>query len=149
MGELPATPPSRKEFRSYYSGLPDCPYLVARSTMTPWNGPVYDWDVYDRILDPVEKHAVVPLWNDSTGPMRRKILEAVQDIDWNAIDILRCGSADSNDRHLVRPVILFVSVKPESTTWLDGRAVTLKCRDVLQEHGINDVEVEIKESRIT
>ncbi|KAF5706716.1 hypothetical protein FMUND_11452 [Fusarium mundagurra] len=149
MDELPAAPPSRKEFHSYYSGLPDCPNLVARSTTTPWNGPVYDWDAYDRILDPVEKHAVVPLWNDSTGPLRQKILEAVQDIDWNAIDILRCGSADFNDRHLVRPVILFVSVEPKSTTWLNGRAVALKCRDVLREHDINDVEVEIKESTIT
>nr|RBQ83622.1 hypothetical protein FVER53263_12237 [Fusarium verticillioides] len=81
--------------------------------------------------------------------MRRKILEAVQNIDWNAIDLLHCGSADFNNRHLVRPVILFVSVKPESTTRLEGRAVALKCRDVLQEHGINGVEVEIKESRIT
>ncbi|KAF5678172.1 hypothetical protein FDENT_9056 [Fusarium denticulatum] len=105
MDELPAAPPSRKEFRSYSSGLPDCPNLVARSTTTPWSGP----------------HAVVPIWNDSTGPLRQKILEAVQDIDWNAIDILRCGSADFNDRHLVRPVILFVSVGPESTTWLNGR----------------------------
>ncbi|KAG5743102.1 hypothetical protein H9Q70_014185 [Fusarium xylarioides] len=86
---------------------------------------------------------------ERSGPLRQKILEAVQDIDWNAIDILRCGSADFNDRHLVRPVILFVSVEPESTTWLNGRAVALRCRDVLREHGINDVEVEIKESRIT
>lgn len=60
MDELPATPLSRKEFCSYYRGLPDCPHLVARSTTTPWNDPVYDWDIFDRILDPVEKHAVVP-----------------------------------------------------------------------------------------
>ncbi|KAF5649146.1 uncharacterized protein FTJAE_1142 [Fusarium tjaetaba] len=149
MDELPATPPSRKEFFSYYHGLPDSPNLVARSATTPWNGPVNDWDDCGRIFDPVEKHAVVPLWNDSTGPVRRKILEAVQDIDWNAIDILRFGSADFKDRHLVRPVILVVSVEPDSTTWLDGRAVALKCRDILREHGINDVEVEIKESKIT
>ncbi|KAF5967619.1 hypothetical protein FBULB1_11129 [Fusarium bulbicola] len=64
-------------------------------------------------------------------------------------DILRCGSSHFKDRDLVRPVILFVSVEPESTPWLNGRAVALKCRDILREHGINDVEVEIKESRIT
>ncbi|KAF5976533.1 hypothetical protein FCOIX_7038 [Fusarium coicis] len=64
---------------------------------------------------------------DSTGPMRRKILEAVQNMDWNAIDLLHCGSANFNDR----------------------RAVSRKYRDVLQEHGTNGVEVEIKESRIT
>ncbi|KAF5537902.1 hypothetical protein FPHYL_12674 [Fusarium phyllophilum] len=149
MDELLATPPSRKESRGYYSGLPGCPNLVVRSTTTPWNGPVYDTDVYERILDPVEKHAVVPLWNDSAGSLRCQILHAVEDIDWNAIDILRCGSTHFKDRHLVRPVILFVSIEPESTTWLNGRAVALKCRDVLREHGINDVEVEIKESRIT
>ncbi|KAF4945065.1 hypothetical protein FGADI_12221 [Fusarium gaditjirri] len=149
MTEPPAVPPSRKESRGYYSGLPDSPDLVARSTTTPWKGPVYESDVYQRILDPVGKHAVVSLWNESTGPVRHKILEAVGDIGWNAIDILRCGSADPDERHFVRPVILFVSVEPGSTTWLKGRAVALKCRDTLREHGINDVEVEIKVSRIT
>ncbi|KAF5532941.1 hypothetical protein FMEXI_12129 [Fusarium mexicanum] len=149
MDELLATPPSREESCSYYRGLPGTPRLVARSTTTPWEGPVSDFDEYGRILDPVEKHAVVPLWNDSTGQLRCKILEAVADIDWNAIDILRCSSTHFKDRDLVRPVILFVSVEHESTTWSNGRAVALKCRDILREHGINDVEVEIKESRIT
>ncbi|RKL01052.1 hypothetical protein BFJ71_g5295 [Fusarium oxysporum] len=32
---------------------------------------------------------------------------------------------------------------------MSGRAVALKYRDVLREHGIHDLEVEIKESRIT
>ncbi|KAF5608529.1 hypothetical protein FPANT_453 [Fusarium pseudoanthophilum] len=149
MDELPAAPPSRTEIRGYYRGLPDSPNLVARSTTTPWNDQGYDKGAYGRLLDPVEKHAVVPLWNDSTGPLRSKILEAVEDIDWNALDILRCGSTDVKDRRLVRPVILFVSVEPESTTWSDGRAVALRCRDVLREHSIDDIEVEIKESRIT
>lgn len=145
MDELPATAPSRKEVRSYYRGLPDSPNLVARSTATPWN----DNAVYERLLDPVGKHAIVPLWNDSTGSLRCKILEAVENIDWNAIDILRCGSTDFKDRDLVRPVVLFVSVEPRCTTWLNGRAVSLRCRKVLREHGIHDVEVEVKESRIT
>ncbi|KAI1035283.1 hypothetical protein LB504_005997 [Fusarium proliferatum] len=145
MDELPATAPSRKEVRNYYRGLPDSPNLVARSTTTPWN----DNGIYERLLDPVGKHAVVPLWNKSTGSLRCKILEAVENIDWNAIDILRCGSTDFKDRDLVRPVILFVSAEPKSTTWLNGRAVALRCREVLRDHGIHDVEVEMKESRIT
>ncbi|KAF5637951.1 hypothetical protein F52700_4654 [Fusarium sp. NRRL 52700] len=149
MNEVPAAPPSRKESCVYYRGLPGGPNLVARFTTTPWDGPVSDFDEYGRILDPVEKHAVVPLWNDSTGPLRCNILEAVADIDWNAIDILRCSSTHYKDRHLVRPVILFVSVEPESTAWSNGRAVALKCREILREHGIKDVDVEIKESRIT
>ncbi|KAF9783599.1 hypothetical protein IL306_008893 [Fusarium sp. DS 682] len=149
MAEHPAVPPSIREFRAYYSGLPDGPNLVARSSTTPWKPCPTDVDSFLKLLDPVEKHPVVPLWNDSAGPLRRKVLEAVKDIDWNAIDILRCGSSHEGDHYLVRPVILFVSVEPESTTWSHGRAVALKCRDILREHGINDVEVEIKESRIT
>ncbi|EMT67534.1 hypothetical protein FOC4_g10005632 [Fusarium odoratissimum] len=131
MAEPPTVPPGRKESCGYYTGLPDCPTLVGRSTT------VYDNEVYEKLLDPVEKHAVVPLWNDSAGPLRRKILEAVKGVDWNAIDILRCG----------RPVIPFVSVERRSITWMNG--VALKCRHVLREHGIHDVKVEIKESRIT
>ncbi|KAF5640161.1 hypothetical protein F25303_7187 [Fusarium sp. NRRL 25303] len=142
MDELPAAAPIRKEACSYFRGLPDSPKLVARSTTTPWN----DSGVYERLLDLVGKHVVVPLWNDFTGPLRCKILEAVEDIDWNAIDILRCGSTDFKDRHLVRPVILFVSVEPESTTWLNGRAVAFRCRQVLRENGIHNVEVDSEPS---
>ncbi|KAI7771508.1 hypothetical protein LZL87_010948 [Fusarium oxysporum] len=104
MARPPAVPLSRKESRGYYTGLPDCPTLVERSTT------VYDNDVYEKLLDPVEKHAVVPLWNDSAGSLRRKILEAVKGVDWNAIDIFRCGYTSLGYCHLVRPVILFVSV---------------------------------------
>ncbi|KAH7217288.1 hypothetical protein BKA60DRAFT_648476 [Fusarium oxysporum] len=126
MAEPPAVPPSRKESCAYYTGLLDCPTLVGRSTI------VYDNEVYEKLLDPVEKHAVVPLWNDSAGPLRRKIREVVKGVDWNAIDIFRCGSTSLGHCHL-----------------MSGRAVALKYRDVLREHGIHDVEVEIKESRIT
>ncbi|KAF5260611.1 hypothetical protein FOXYS1_8730 [Fusarium oxysporum] len=83
------------------------------------------------------------------SPLRRKIREAVKGVDWNAIDIFRCGSTSLGHCNLVRPVIPFVSVEPGSITWMSGRAVALKYRDVLREHGIHDVEVEIKESRIT
>ncbi|EXL74724.1 hypothetical protein FOPG_10180 [Fusarium oxysporum f. sp. conglutinans race 2 54008] len=127
MAEPPTVPPSGKESCGYYIGLSDCPTLVGRSIT----------------------HAAVPLWNDSAGPLRRKILEAVKGVDWNAIDIFRCGSTSLGHCHLVRPVIPFVSVEPGSITWMSGRAVALKYRDVLREHGIHDVEVEIKESRIT
>ncbi|KAL5593647.1 hypothetical protein FOBRF1_012749 [Fusarium oxysporum] len=143
MAEPPTVPPGRKESCGYYTGLPDCPTLVGRSTT------VYDNEVYEKLLDPVEKHAVVPPWNDSAGPLRRKILEAVKGVDWNAIDILRCGSTSLGHCHLVRPVIPFVSVERGSITWMNGRAVALKCRHVLREYGIHDVKVEIKESRIT
>ncbi|KAH7466929.1 hypothetical protein FOMA001_g16224 [Fusarium oxysporum f. sp. matthiolae] len=143
MAEPPAVPPSRKEYCGYYTGLLDCPTLVGRSTI------VYDNEVYEKLLDPVEKHAVVPLWNDSAGPLRRKIREAVKGVDWNAIDIFRCGSTSLGHCHLVRPVIPFVSIEPGSITWMSGRAVALKYRDVLREHGIHGVEVEIKDDRST
>ncbi|KAM0084196.1 hypothetical protein ACKRZS_003546 [Fusarium odoratissimum] len=100
MAEPPTVPPGRKESCGYYTGLPDCPTLVGRSTT------VYDNEVYEKLLDPVEKHAVVPLWNDSAGPLRRKILEAVKGVDWNAIDILRCGSTSLGHCHLFDPSYL-------------------------------------------
>lgn len=49
MAEPPAVPPSRKESCGYYTGLLDCPTLVGRSTI------VYDNEVYEKLLDPVEK----------------------------------------------------------------------------------------------
>lgn len=43
-------------------------------------------------------------------------------------------------------LILWVDVKPGSTLWKQGYAVATSCREILQQHGIDNVHCEIKES---
>ncbi|RSL74978.1 hypothetical protein CEP51_011297 [Fusarium floridanum] len=148
-------PPSEEEARGYYVGLPGKPRLVARSSsdMDPWTGPQTDlgWTL-GKTLDPVGQHPIVALWNDSAGPLRRDILDALENIQWVAIDILRLGYQrvkDTMDESPINPVTVLVSVEPGSTTWSTGVEVVLRCRRILRQHGIQDVQVEMKESTIS
>ncbi|KAF5022229.1 hypothetical protein F66182_5744 [Fusarium sp. NRRL 66182] len=148
---LLGTPPGELEIRDYYHGLPSKPKLVARSSSDPWNPPHDGLSVW-KTLDPVGRHPIVQAWNDSMGPLRQEILDAVKGIQWTAIDILRIGNFRQGgiiDEEVIRPVTVLVSVEPGSTSWLDGKKVALHCRNILKNHGIHDVEVELKESTIT
>ncbi|KAJ3459783.1 hypothetical protein MRS44_015856 [Fusarium solani] len=147
-------PPSEEEVKCYYVGLPGKPRLVARSSSDPWTGPQTDlgW-TRGKTLDPVDQqHPIVALWNDSAGPLRRDFLEALDRIQWLAIDILRLGYQNVRgtlDESPINPVTVLVSVVPSSTTWNAGVNVVLRCRGILRRHGIHDVEVEMKESTIS
>lgn len=145
-------PPSSEEICRYYNGLPSNPKLVARTSIEPWKiNYVQSYQVL-KTLDPVGKHPIVPLWNDSQGPLRQSILEAVDHVQWTALDFLRLGYErieDDSGILLQNPVTLLVSVEPTSTSWSVGLSLALKCRDILRQHFIHDIEVEVKESVIT
>ncbi|EEU41586.1 uncharacterized protein NECHADRAFT_87804 [Fusarium vanettenii 77-13-4] len=148
------SPPSDEEVRCYYVGLPGKPRLVARSSSDSWTGPQTDlgW-TRGKTLDPVDpQHPIVALWNDSAGRLRQDFLEALDRIQWVAIDILRLGYQNVRgtlDETPLNPVTVLVSVAPNTTTWNVGVDVVLRCRDILRQHGIHDVEVEMKESKIS
>lgn len=144
-------PPSEEEQQRYYYGLPSQPKLVARSSTTPWRPQQDQWPI-GKLLDPVGKHKIVGLWNDSTGPLRRDILNAVAYLNWTAIDILRIGYERKNEltgEIFDHPVTLFISVGEDSTPWPLGHATVMQCFRILQQYGIIDVNVEMKESRVT
>ncbi|RSL58731.1 hypothetical protein CEP54_007621 [Fusarium duplospermum] len=148
--------PSEEESQCYYFGLPGKPILVARSSsdMDPWTGLQTDqgW-TRRKTLDPVgQDHPIVAPWNDAAGPLRRDILEALESLQWVAIDILRIGYQSVRgtlDESPSNPVTVLVSVVPGSTSWIAGAAIVLRCREILRRHGIHDVEVEMKESIIS
>ncbi|WAO96787.1 Hypothetical protein NCS54_01447200 [Fusarium falciforme] len=146
-------PPSEEEVKCYYVGLPGKPKLVARSSSDPWTGPQIDFGwTRGKTLDPVGQHPIVAIWNNSAGPLRRDILEALKSTQWVAIDILRLGYQNVKgtlDESPINPVTVLVSVVPGSTTWDAGVNVVLRCRGILRRHGIHDVEVEMKESMIS
>ncbi|KAM0562154.1 hypothetical protein ACHAPJ_002599 [Fusarium lateritium] len=141
-------PPTEEEAHSYYLGLSGGPRLVARSSIEPWTLLEDEYTV-SKTIDPVGKHPIVRLWNDSTGRLRQDILAAVASIDWTIIDILRVGFSrriHTIDEPVEKPITLLVSVQPDSTPWSLGIEVALRCREILRQHGIRDVEVELMES---
>ncbi|KAF5653241.1 hypothetical protein F25303_2531 [Fusarium sp. NRRL 25303] len=119
----------------YYYGLRSHPKLVARSDIEdkPWIS-----------LGALVMMAGRDLWTGTIAELR--------DLNWTAINILRLGYARRlntlNEPDDMFPKLL-ISVQPESTSWQSGYTATLQCRQVLREHGINDVEVEMMEAWVS
>lgn len=104
-----------------------------------------------KSLGPVGRHPIVDLWNDSAGSLRQTILEALESVPWVAIDILRIGYNGNreSEEKFDQPITLLISVVPESTQWSQGHPVVMRCRTILQQHGIYDIHCEMKESRVS
>jgi hypothetical protein len=63
------------------------------------------------------------------------------EVNWTSIDVVRIGIED--EWYWYRPVVLWIGVTPGS---LSGAVVVRKCRELLEEYTIFDVDVEIRES---
>lgn len=145
------TPPSDREANIYYYGLPSCPKLVARSSTHVWEDPCrLDRTTYPgptntyKTLRPAGGDPLLHrLWNDATSSLRIQIIEAVSAVDWRAVDILRLGWV--GEFHTT----LLVSVKPESLSWSQAHPLTLRCKGILEAHGISNVHCEMRESIVT
>ncbi|RFU79633.1 hypothetical protein TARUN_2606 [Trichoderma arundinaceum] len=146
-------PPSAEESELYYYGLPSCPRLVARSSTHIWQNPQMPGfttftgtlNMYPKSLRPAGRHPLLhQLWNNATSSLRVQIVEAVSAAsDWTAIDILRVGLNKE-----FYPTLL-LAVKPDSLSWSRGHAIALRCKAILEDHGIHDVHCEIRESVVT
>ncbi|EHK18415.1 uncharacterized protein TRIVIDRAFT_225726 [Trichoderma virens Gv29-8] len=146
------SPPSAEERNLYYFGLPSCPKLVARSSMNVWQNPqrlgpttfTGTYNMYPKSFQPVGKHPLLHrLWNDATSSLRVQIVEAVSVADWTAVDTLRVGLNKEYN------ITLIIAVAPETLSWTRGHSIALRCKSILEEHGINDVHCEIQESLVT
>ncbi|EWZ37540.1 hypothetical protein FOZG_09529 [Fusarium oxysporum Fo47] len=139
--------PGPDEISHYYYGLPSRPRLVARTNFADkWKNIKGVEFAPAKVLRNVGRHPIAVLWNDSTGPLRRSIIEALIGIDWSAIDILSIGSETDEPKKC--PVVLFISVRPDSTSFATCYAIASRCLKILRSHSIHDVHVEIKESDV-
>ncbi|KAL7953153.1 hypothetical protein V8C34DRAFT_321498 [Trichoderma compactum] len=147
------TPPSSDEVKLYYHGIPNCPRLVARSSSHVWVNPqnpkaAMDWghmgltySMYPKTLHTVGRHPLLHrLWNDATSSLRIQILEAIKGIDWTSVDFLRVGLNGEYQ------ITLMVAARPDSLTWSHGHPVAVRCKSILEEHGIDDITCEILEA---
>ncbi|KAH7216865.1 uncharacterized protein BKA55DRAFT_717775 [Fusarium redolens] len=137
--------PSNRERRMYYYGLPSGPRLVARSSTTPWSQP-REWPERKK-LGVATGHKIQQPWNDLQGSLQQLIINTLSGIDWTAIDILRVSYEDTYEDKC--PVTMLISVSKDSTSFRQAEAAIIACRDILIRFGLDDVEVEMKESIVS
>ncbi|KAL7908189.1 hypothetical protein GGI35DRAFT_469939 [Trichoderma velutinum] len=139
------TPPSADEAELYYYGIPNGPRLVARSSSHSWVNqqnpniarncfwPRLTNYMYLKTLHTVGRHPLLhQLWNDATSSLRILILEAIDEIDWTSVDFLRVGLNGEYQ------ITLMVAVRPDTLPWSHGHIVALRCKSILEDHGIHD-----------
>ncbi|CAE6450272.1 unnamed protein product [Rhizoctonia solani] len=140
-------PMSESEAQHYYHGLYSRPRLVARSSAfsEPWIEPTVPFEQLPcKELRPVGKHPIYEVWDDKLAPAVLDLLQT-QRIDFTCIDILRIGI----DEEWFAPVVLWIGVTPKSLSSVDGLTFALKCKQLLEERGIMDVHVELREAVVS
>ena len=137
--------PSSKEARFYYAGLPSSPVLVARTGTTRWKAPTGP-EAYRKLKDlrVVGNHALKEVWEDNLALKLHALLDSME-VKWTSTDVVRIGNVGESSA----PVILWIGVMPASLSGHDGIVVAFKCRELLVEYDIADVDVEIRESVVT
>lgn len=139
---------SKHEAIFYYSGIsPTPPKLVYRtgSSKAPWIKPT-GLEAYRRLkqVRGVFGHKLNLVWSD-VGPRARDLLKA-QGVAWTSIDVARFVTKADDDQEIRGPVVLWIGVVPDSLQPEDAFASANKLLALLAEFGIDDVEVEYRES---
>ncbi|KAJ7760913.1 hypothetical protein B0H16DRAFT_1812172 [Mycena metata] len=143
---LPSFPPSDLESALYYRGLSSNPRLVAR-TGAPWYLPKGPWQIpKPKELRPVGNHAIKEVWEDDLALKIHTLLDSL-DVKWTSTDVMRIAVPEDSDSSSF--VVLWIGVMPESLSGDKGVVVVSKCREILLEYDLADVEVEIRESVVT
>ncbi|TRM66413.1 hypothetical protein BD626DRAFT_487701 [Schizophyllum amplum] len=134
-----------EEARMYYAGLPSRPTLVARSSTTPWEAPT-DPEAYARTrrLRPPINNKFADVWH---GDLVGKVIDALDEkrVLWTSLDVVRIAY-DEQLADGSAPDIIWIGVKPGTLSREVGVDVVVQCEDLLIEYGVDDVDVEIRES---
>ena len=144
--------PSPLEAKLYYTGLRSCPVLVARTGATRWEPPtgIEGGQKLKELRTVSRNHPIREAWE---GDLPQKIIAFLDsmDVKWTSLDIVRIGNVEEYYIPLIHiaPTILWIGVIPGSLSASDGVVAAFKCRKILEENDITDVEVEIRESVVT
>ncbi|KAJ7028544.1 hypothetical protein C8F04DRAFT_894859, partial [Mycena alexandri] len=83
----------------------------------------------DPKVGPVGSHAIMEVWEDS---LALKIHDSL-DVQWTSADVVRIGT--------LKDLVLWIDVVPESLSGDKGVVVASKCREILFQYVITDVDV--------
>ncbi|KAK6216566.1 hypothetical protein QIS74_06680 [Colletotrichum tabaci] len=133
--------PTDTERDWFYYGLLSQPKLIARTSTTECRHGISHWSEDRKMLTTVGDHDVVEKWNKEPSSLRDNVLDILiqSNIEFETVDILRIGYIDEE-----MPVVLLISVLPNTLSWADGDKVARECRTALLAEGL-DIHCEIKE----
>ena len=139
---------SKDEAMFYYSGIsPTPPKLIYRtgSSKMPWVKPT-GLESYRKLKQArgVFGHKLNFVWKD-VGPLVRNLLNT-QKVTWTSIDVVRFITDGDGDEKIRGPVVLWVGVCPDSLQGKDAFSSGNEILHLFARFGINDVEVEYRES---
>ncbi|PBK62891.1 hypothetical protein ARMSODRAFT_841116, partial [Armillaria solidipes] len=111
---------------------------------TPWEAPTGP-EAYQKLkeLRPVgnHAHAFQEAWEGNLALKLHALLDSMK-VKCTSTDVVRIGNAGESSA----PVTLWIGVMPASLSGDDGVVVASKCRELLVESNITDIDVEIRES---
>ena len=142
----PSLPPrvSELEATQYYWGLYSKPRLIAR-TGESWDPPSGPGAYPQRIkeLRSLGKHELFDIWEDNLALKVHNILNQHQ-VNWSSTEIVRIAYDDDPSGNIV----LWIGVYPTPTrlSYDVGIEVAVQCKRLLLSYGIQDVDVELRES---
>jgi hypothetical protein len=137
--------PSGDEATSYYYGLPSKPRLIARSSPDVWMKPTgAEAYLEPKELTPLGTHLLNAVWETTVGPAMDLYFQR-KGVQNNSMNPLRIGIAGQSSP----PAVIFVGVNPGSLSPELGIEVAVHCRSILVQNGIDDLHVEIRESKFT
>ncbi|EPE09775.1 hypothetical protein F503_07551 [Ophiostoma piceae UAMH 11346] len=136
--------PSKDEETYYFSGLAGSPRLITKTSTTPWETHTDTASVAKRIST-VGDHHLVHKW---CPELRTGIVRALSEpgLEWDCFYPIRIGSDANPAKH---PVVLLVCLLAPSQgpqPWEPAMLAALRCRALLREYDVHDVEVEMKQS---
>ncbi|KAI1765222.1 hypothetical protein GGR53DRAFT_465567 [Hypoxylon sp. FL1150] len=142
--------PSNEERDEYYLGLAGKPRLVARTSQDEWSLPARgrEWDTRPRKrYAPVLQYRQPEIVSRWSKDLTLALVRALKDCSWTYFYPIRIGRDDTIPQEY--PTILLIAVENDSLQWDKGISIALKCRTILRDFKIADVEVEIREGKYT
>lgn len=104
--------------------------------------------MYRKTYSTVSDHDIVPKWSKDIAPA---LIVSLEQCPWSCLVPIRIRLHDPAARRsevLKRryfPMILLLVVEPDSLTWEHAVSTALRCRGILESHGVFDVEVVVME----
>lgn len=131
------------EARSDYYGLPSNPISIYH-TGDPWPKPAPgDWPRVPKECRPISIHPIAPVWRK----LGRQIYEHFDSIylRWTSIYPVRFAQVGKE----AGPLFLWVGVMPRTLSHQDAKDAAVRCKQILAESQITNVEIAFRESVFT
>ena len=136
--------PSEWEKEVYYHGVSiDPPQLLYRSDYahTPFPRPIGRFQsIPSRTAHGVFNTPLNPVWS-TVAPRIRDMLKA-RKIQYSAIHAVRFGTHDEDGQESLGPVVIWIAVRPDSTTADDAHLASPEILQLLQANNVNGAVVE-------